>query len=595
MAQKQTLPTKEVLLVIRRFLLPHKREFFVVVTLSAVLAGTNALVPYISGKLFDAILRPQSFFLSPLQKELPLVFIMLGVWILLQLISDAMEWQKGARQERLSAELEADYLVSGLSKLLELPLSFHKTNRMGEVTNRISRGSSWLESIVNRFLIDLLPQFLSIVFAFAIVIVVEWRLALVLLAAILLYTLLLSRTAPRLGKLSRQMHRAYNNAWGYAHDVVLNVHPVKQSTAERHERKQLFRRFHTKAARLWTHYMKVWQQLTLYQRLIITGMQFGIFLFSIFLIQRGAITPGELVAFNAYAAMIVGPFVILGRNWDLVQNGFVALDRAEKIIGRPAEQYVPEHPILLSDIKGEVTFRDVSFRYPGKKQLVLNRVSFRAEPGKTVAIVGESGVGKSTLVDLISHYFRPTEGAVLIDGHDARRIDLKFLRSHIAVVPQEILLFNENILTNIRYGSFEASDEKAIDAARKAHADDFIQNFPKKYKQMVGERGIKLSVGQKQRIAIARAILRNPKILILDEPTSALDAKSERLIQESLEELMRGRTTFIIAHRLSTIRKADVILVLVRGRVAEQGTHDELIKMPNGVYKKLYELQIGLK
>jgi len=226
---------------------------------------------------------------------------------------------------------------------------------------------------------------------------------------------------------------------------------------------------------------------------------------------------------------------------------------------------------------------------------VLIEVSFHAAAGKSVALVGESGVGKSTLCDLCSGYFQPSKGKILIDGHNVRRLDLKFLRSQIAVVPQELLLFNDTIKANIRYGSFGASDAAVMSAAKKAHADDFIQKFPRKYSQLVGERGIKLSVGQKQRIAIARAILRNPRILILDEPTSALDAKSEAIIRESLVALMAGRTTFIIAHRLSTVRRADMILVLDKGRIVERGRHEELIQIPDGVYRKLYELQIGLK
>lgn len=595
MASDKKLPIKEGLLVIRRSLLPHQKEFFIVVALSVVAAGSNALVPYVSGKLFDAILRHADFLIPFLERSVPSVFIILGVWVILQLITDAVEWQKGARQEKLGAEIEADYTVGAFAKLLELPLVFHKTNRLGEVMNRIARGASWLENLINRLFIDLLPQFLSIIFAFIIVSIVELRLALVLLGAILLYVILLSRTAPKLGKLSRQMHHAYNEAWGYGNDVVLNVQSVKQATAEKHERKSLFRYFHTRAASLWTQYMKIWQQLTLYQRLIVTSMQFGIFLYSIFLIRAGIITPGELVAFNAYAAMVVGPFVILGRNWDLVQNGFVAIDRAEKLLGRPPERYRPEDAVIITDLQGGIEFRDVSFKYPGKKQFVLEDISFQIKPGQTVALVGESGVGKSTLADLISFYFQPTKGRIFIDGHNVSRLDLVGLRSCIAVVPQEILLFNDTIKNNIRYGSFEANDKKVIAAARSAHADEFIRAFPKKYEQMVGERGIKLSVGQKQRIAIARAILRDPSILILDEPTSALDAKSEQLIQESLVGLMKERTTVIIAHRLSTVRKADLILVLDKGRIVERGTHDKLIKIPNGVYKKLYGLQMGLR
>ena len=304
MAKDKKLPIKAGLRVIRASLIPHQREFFIVAGASIILAGADAFVPYIAGKLFDAILSPRDLVLPMLGFVVSSVFFILGVWVLLRLVSDAVVWQKGARQEKLEAELEADYLVTGFSKLLELPLSFHKTHRMGEIMNRISRGSTWLHNLVGRLFIDLLPQFLSIIFAFVIVFLVEWRLGFVLGAAIMLYALLLSRTAPKLGGISRRMHRAYNEAWGYAHDAILNVQSVKQAGAEKHERKQIFRYFHSRAARLWNLYMVIWQQLTLYQRLIITGMQFGIFLYSIFLIQQGVITPGELVAFNAYACLL---------------------------------------------------------------------------------------------------------------------------------------------------------------------------------------------------------------------------------------------------------------------------------------------------
>ena len=301
------------------------------------------------------------------------------------------------------------------------------------------------------------------------------------------------------------------------------------------------------------------------------------------------------MAFNGYAAIVFRPLAIIANNWDVVQNGLAAIDRAEKIIERAPELYTPENASILKNIRGDVEFRNVSFAYGKNRRMVLQDVIFDAKAGQSVALVGESGVGKSTLLDLVSGFYRPSRGRILIDGHDVGRLDLKFLRSQIAVVPQELLLFNDTIKANIRYGSFGASDAAIMTSAQRAHADEFIQKFPKKYNQLVGERGIKLSVGQKQRIAIARAILRDPKILILDEPTSALDARSEAIIQDSLRELMRGRTTFIIAHRLSTVRRADMILVLDKGRIVERGKHEELIKIPNGVYRKLYELQIGLK
>jgi ABC-type multidrug transport system fused ATPase/permease subunit len=301
-------------------------------------------------------------------------------------------------------------------------------------------------------------------------------------------------------------------------------------------------------------------------------------------------TIGELVMFNGYAFMLFAPFVRLGHNWSVVQNGLIALEWAEEILTTPKEIYLPANAVILSEIKGAVEFKNVSFSYK-KGQAVLENLNLTVNPGEIIALVGESGVGKSTLVDLISGYYFSGKGKVLVDGRNIKNFDLKFLRSKIAVVPQEVVLFNDTIRTNIKYGNFNASDKKIIRAAEQSRCSEFIEKFPRKWNQIVGERGIKLSVGQKQRVAIARAILRNPKILILDEPTSALDAQSEKFVTEALEELMKGRTTFIIAHRLSTIRKANRILVLENGRIVEEGNHSDLTKIENGVYRRFYELQ----
>ena len=223
----------------------------------------------------------------------------------------------------------------------------------------------------------------------------------------------------------------------------------------------------------------------------------------------------------------------------------------------------------------------------------MNGISFTVNPGEVVAVVGESGVGKTTIIDLISGFYFPQNGKILIDGIDIKKMNLTKYRSRIAVVPQEPTLFNDTVEANIIDGHTGRSREEMINAAKEAHAHEFIESFPKKYKQVVGWRGIKLSVGQKQRIALARAFLRNPDMLLLDEPTSALDAKSEHLIKASLRKLTESRTTFIIAHRLSTVREVDTVLVLKNRTIVESGSHEELIKIPNGVYRSLYELQTG--
>jgi subfamily B ATP-binding cassette protein MsbA len=345
---------------------------------------------------------------------------------------------------------------------------------------------------------------------------------------------------------------------------------------------------------LWGKMNKVWSNLTLAQRVIILATQLVIFVASVIYISKGQMSLGDLLAFNAYASMMFGPFVVLGRNWQTIQNGVIQLDEAEAVLREKPENYHPSGKPVHFALKGAIEFKNVFFYYEEKKR-VLQDISFKIDAGQVVALVGESGVGKSTLMELVSGYNFPIKGKVFVDGLPIENIDLVSLRQQIGIVPQEVVLFNDTILHNIRYGNFSATEEEVKESAHKAHAFEFIEKFPEKWKQIVGERGVKLSVGQKQRIAIARAILRNPKILVLDEPTSALDAGSEKIITESLEHLMRGKTTFIIAHRLSTVRKADIILVFKDGRIVESGKHDELLRISGGEYRRLYELQIGLR
>jgi ABC-type multidrug transport system fused ATPase/permease subunit len=314
-----------------------------------------------------------------------------------------------------------------------------------------------------------------------------------------------------------------------------------------------------------------------------------IFGWAIFLLSAGIISAGQLVMFIGYISLAYRPFGLLANHYRMVRTGLTAIQRAIKLLKIKPEIYQPKGAKELKDIQGEVEFSHVSFGYRDH-QKVLSDISFKVKPGQVVALVGESGVGKTTLVDLISGYYQPNQGKILIDGQDISQINLKSLRDNIALVPQEVTLFNDTIKNNIKYGNSRASDKKIIEAAKAAHAHEFIQKFPKKYEQLVGERGIELSTGQKQRVAIARAILRNPKILILDEATSSLDSATEKLVQEALNHLIKGRTTFIIAHRLSTIQKADKILVLEKGRIVEEGDHQELVEK-GGVYKKLCQLQ----
>lgn len=580
--------------IIARCLRPYRKKVIIVIFVSILSALGSAVAPYLVGKFFDALLGNiglYDFFGNTIS---PFVII-LGIWVFAKLLSDFAERYKGVESARINSLIESDYMIGGMTHLINSPLGFHKKHKMGDIINRIERAARRVSNIVSQVIINLAPDVFSVFFAFFIVIFIDPVLTGVLFSGLFIFLFAIALATPKYLILLRLVNKAYNKAFGEAYDSVLNVQAVKQGTAENFEKRKLEKNFRYGTVKYWSEYMKVFSNLTLSQRLIVTLTQLSVFVISIYFVENGRISLGDLAAFNGYSAMIFGPFYRMGANWDIIQNGLIAMERAEKILGTPEEEYIPNNAFVFSDPKGNVEFRGVSFKYGRGQNSILNDINFSVDAGQVVALVGESGVGKSTLTDLMSCYYKPTKGTIYIDGHDISRTDLISLRSFIAVVAQEPILFNETIKNNIKYGSFGISDAKMTIAAKMAYADEFITKLPKKYNQRVGDRGIRLSAGQKQRIVIARAIMRNPKILILDEPTSALDAKNEKYITESLEKLMEGRTTFIIAHRLSTVRKADVIFVLEKGKIAERGNHEDLIKKEDGVYKKLYDFQIGLK
>jgi len=566
---------------------PYRTKVVILSLLSIIVSAISAAIPYIAGRIFDELIAISQ---NP-QTLLSYILLLISAWVVLRFISDIFSWRITMGTEELATNVRHRYIAEGVGTLLEMPFSFHKKQKQGSVSEKISRASHVLDNFID-ITVRIAPELLTVLLVIVITFFMEPRLWWILLVAIIIYVFILIRSIPGLAELHRKMNKASSNAYGYAWEVMGNISEVKQAVTENHEQKQLRKYFISKAARLWILMFSKWQKLSLAQRILIILTQSTILFYSILLVRDGIITPGELAAFNAYAAMLFGPFVTLGNHWQTIQNGVVTLKETERILQTQKELYSAPGAVVPKRLQGKIEFNGVSFSYEKKKE-VLTNITFEAQAGQVVALVGESGVGKTTIVELLLAFYMPEKGTILIDGTNIKKFDLRAYRKRIGIVPQEVTLFNESAEDNIRYGSFEASFEQVKEAARRAHAHEFIENFPKKYKQRVGWRGIKLSTGQKQRIAIARAILRDPDILILDEPTSALDAQTEQYLQESLEELMKGRTTFVIAHRLSTVRKADLILVLDKGQVAEQGTHEELLEK-GGIYKNLYELQIGL-
>jgi ABC-type multidrug transport system, ATPase and permease components len=303
-------------------------------------------------------------------------------------------------------------------------------------------------------------------------------------------------------------------------------------------------------------------------------------------------TPGDLIAFMLYLAMVIGPVVQIVSIGTQLSEAFAGLERMREVFGETREDEEDASKAAKPDIDGGIEFRDVWFEYTSGVP-VLKDVNLVAPAGKSIALVGPSGSGKSTMISLIAAFHRPTQGEIFVDGQPLNDLRLADYRSHLGIVPQDSFLFAESIYDNIALGNPEASRDEVLQAAHIAHVDEFTEVFADKYDTIVGERGVRLSGGQKQRVAIARAIVANPRILILDEATSSLDSESEALIQDGLNALMKGRTTFVIAHRLSTIRNADQILVLEDGKITERGTHSELMTL-GGRYRKLYEKQYGV-
>ncbi len=577
--------------ILWKYLSVYKSELTLLSVLGVFSAIANGSVPYIMGKFLDAILTSHTVFAGT-TFAIPFWALMLVVWGVVQLVAIGTEWGNEKMSGEVAAHLRGDYLANAHALLLKLKLEFYKDSKTGEISQSFDAASEGIQQILRNGIAHLTPQFLSIIIGIGFSFFMNASLATVLLVGIVAYVLVLASIVPQLTPLQLERQKAWRVARQATHQAGSNMLSIKQFGTEEYQ-KSVFDEKFLDAVNYSKKSMRMGSRIGLYQRACILVTQITVFIASVYFIQVGSMTIGQLLAFNGYAAMMFKPLLTLGHNWQDFHNGFIAIEHAEKILSEKPEDYSPVGSVKDFKFTGAIKFNNVSFGYK-KGQNVLDGVSFETKPGEMVALVGESGAGKSTLIDLISGYYFPTGGRVTIDGHSTKKIDLKFLRSNIAIVPQEVALFHDTIKMNIAYGSFGAKDTAIKRAAEVAHADIFIENFPKKYETVVGERGVKLSVGQKQRIAIARAILRDPKILILDEPTSALDSETEKLVTDALNHVMAGRTTFVIAHRLSTVRRADKILVLERGKIIESGTHEELMAILGGSYRHRYELHIGL-
>ena len=477
--------------------------------------------------------------------------------------------------------------------ILNQSAGFFSRRTSGQLMSGITNDVNQIQQAVSETAGDLVREGLSVLAFAGLMFYYDPKLALVVVtgAPVVLYPLV--RLGQRVRRTSRRVQEELAHLSHVATEAFTGHRIVKAFGAEAHEAE----RFRVASQRLYRTNLKVTSTVSILPPL----MEFLGGIAVVGLIWYGSsrigaadgMTQGDFFAFVVAAFMMYGPIKKLSRVNTNLQQAIAASERIFDVLDTHSE--VGERPGagILAPLRDGIEFRNVSFAYDdGSSRYVLRDVSFPVTAGQVIAIVGLSGAGKTTLVNLIPRFFDVSSGAILLDGVDIRDVTLKSLRSQIGIVTQETVLFDESIASNIAYGSPGATREQIEAAARAAHAHEFIVTLPSQYDTWIGERGQRLSGGQRQRLAIARALLKNSPILILDEATSSLDAESERLVQDALANLMRDRTSFVIAHRLSTVRRADAIIALERGRVAEIGRHDELLARPGGVYAKLYAQQI---
>ncbi len=552
-------------------------------TLALICIGTTIglAFPLIVRELLDAA------FLSADRAMLDRVALFLiGLFFFQALVNFGQSYLAASVSERVVADLRADLF----RRLVGQPPGFFSRRRTGDLSSRLASDAGMIQGILRFGIPELARQGLFLVGALILVTVTHPRLTLVTLIAIPPTVATAWILGRRVRRISTGIQDRLADAISRAEQVFTQIRTVQSFNRERWEEAQFgVAVTATRDAGL--------------ERAVARALLTGVVTFTAFgaivlvlweggrLVLDGTLTPGTLVAFLLYAVTIAAAVTSLAGFWGNLQEASGAARRIFELLDHPVELEGPERPVHLPrPVRGRVTYSQVRFRYGPDMPEVLHNVDLVLEPGESVALVGSSGAGKSTLASLLPRFYDVEAGSVQVDGVDVRTVALEELRSVIGLVPQEPLLFAGSIRENLRYGNPDATDDAIVTAAREAHAHEFVSVLPGGYGALVGERGVTLSAGQRQRIAIARVLLKAPSILILDEASSALDAESEALVQDALERLMEGRTTLVIAHRLSTILRADRIVVLDQGEIAARGTHAELIGTSD-LYARLYRRQ----
>ena len=566
-----------------RYIRPYWRWMAVAVFALVVSSLLGLVLPLVVRNLVDFVFINKDFVdLNRVTVALVVVFIFQSLFTFIQQMALAYVGEHAV----------ADIRIDVYTHLQELPLSFYAERRTGELVSRLTNDVALLQQSITWNLVILLRQVITIIGASALLFWLDWRLTLLILLVVPVITLTMVYLGGRIRAASVGVQDALAEVSNVAEETTRGVRIVKSFARETYEVGRfsgaVMKLYHAAMHRARTNALLA-PIIGLIASITITGILY----YGGSQVILGRLTPGDLIAYLIYTVLIASPVAIMADLYGQFQAAIGASQRMLDLLDTPLELSDAPDAKPLPPVVGDVVFDRVSFHYTTAID-VIQDVSFEARAGQLIALVGPSGAGKSTLVNLIPRFYDVVAGCVTIDGHNVRDVTLRSLREQIGIVPQETLLFSGTVYDNIRYGRLEASREEIEAAAMAANAHRFIvDDLAEGYETPVGEHGAKLSGGQRQRVAIARAILKDPRILILDEATSSLDSASESLVQEALERLMVGRTSFVIAHRLSTVLNANWILVMSRGAIVEQGTHAALLRNPDGLYAQLYRIQFA--
>ncbi len=580
----QELPKKNlgILLELVNFIKPYKLK--VAAALIALIVTASLTLSVGQGV---RILIDQGFAQQSVQELGSAIGFILVVTLLISIGTFFRFYLVSSVGERVSADIR----LAVFNHIITLHPSYFETNGSGDIMSRITTDTTLLQSIIGSSFSMAMRSALMCIGAVIMLFATNIKLTLIVLASVPFILVPILFYGRRVRALSRQSQDSMADVGSYAGEAIEHIKTVQSYSREAQEK----RFFSNEVERAF----EIGRKRVLQRAILISGVIVIVFsAISGMLwvggsdVINGVMSAGDLAAFVFYAIMVASSLATISEVLGELQRAAGATERLIEILQVESHITAPESINRSTDkLKAEVTFNDVSFHYPSRPdQPAMQDLNLVAEEGKILALVGPSGAGKTTLFELLQRFYDPQQGSVLLGDMDVREFAPQDLRNQMALVPQQPALFSHDVFHNIRYGNPEATDEQVIEAAKKAHAHDFIMNLPEGYNSFLGERGVRLSGGQKQRIAIARAILKDPNILLLDEATSALDSESEHHVQQALEELMRGRTTIIIAHRLSTIKHADKIAVLDHGRLVDVGDHQSLLKSCE-LYQRLVELQ----